>query len=336
VARDHTGGVADRLIVPASPVAPGPAPFPGMIWIPGGTFTMGSDAHYLEERPAHRASVDGFWIDAHPVTNAEFARFVAATGYRTFAEVPPDPKKYPGARPEMLYAGSLVFVQPNGPVDRRDFKNWWQFTRDAMWRRPYGEGSSIKDLAAHPVVHVTFDDAAAYAEWSAKSLPTEAEWEFAARGGLEGAPYAWGDTLHPDGCEMANTWQGDFPWENLCDDGYARTSPVGAFPANGYGLYDMIGNVWEWTTDWFGRNHGQLIKSACCVPHNPLGADETGSFDPCQPQIRIPRKVLKGGSHLCARNYCQRYRPAARFPEPVDTSTSHVGFRCVVRPPQSW
>ena len=336
MARDHSGGVTDRLIVPASPVAPGPAPFPGMIWIPGGTFTMGSDAHYLEERPAHRASVDGFWIDAHPVTNAEFARFVAATGYRTFAEVPPDPKKYPGARPEMLYAGSLVFVQPDGPVDRRDFKNWWQFTRDAMWRRPYGEGSSIKDLAAHPVVHVAFDDATAYAEWSAKSLPTEAEWEFAARGGFEGSPYAWGDTLHPNGCEMANTWQGDFPWENLCDDGYARTSPVGAFPANGYGLYDMIGNVWEWTTDWFGRNHGQLIKSACCVPHNPLGADETGSYDPCQPEIRIPRKVLKGGSHLCARNSCQRYRPAARFPEPVDTSTCHVGFRCVVRPPQSW
>ena len=184
----------------------------------------------------------------------------------------------------------------------------------------------------HPVVHVTFNDAIAYARWAGKALPTEAEWEFAARGGLDAAPYAWGDALHPDGREMANTWQGEFPWENLADDGYEGTSPVGAFPPNGYGLSDMIGNVWEWTTDWFASTHREEVKSACCVPHNPLGPAEAGSYDPCQPGIKIPRKVLKGGSHLCAPNYCQRYRPAARFPEPIDTSTCHVGFRCIVRP----
>jgi formylglycine-generating enzyme required for sulfatase activity len=303
-----------------------------MVWIPGGTFRMGSDHHYVEERPVHNVSVDGFWIDPHPVTNAEFARFVEETGHVTFAEIPPDPKNYPGAKREMLYAGSLVFVKPRGPVDRRDFHNWWQFMRGAMWRRPRGAGSSLNGLGDHPVVHVTFDDASAYARWAGKTLPTEAEWEFAARGGLDGAPYAWGDVLHPDGREMANTWQGEFPWENLADDGYEGTSPVGAFPPNGYGLSYMIGNVWEWTTDWFAATHREEVKSACCVPHNPLGPAQGGSYDPCQPEIRIPRKVLKGGSHLCAANYCQRYRPAARFPEPIDTSTCHVGFRCIVRP----
>jgi formylglycine-generating enzyme required for sulfatase activity len=303
-----------------------------MVWIPGGTFQMGSDAHYVEERPVHRVSVDGFWIDPQPVTNAEFARFVEETGHVTFAEIPPDPKHYPGAKREMLYAGSLVFVKPPGPVDRRDFRNWWHFMRGAMWRRPRGAHSSLKGLANHPVVHVTFDDAMAYARWAGKALPTEAEWEIASRGGLDGAAYAWGDKLHPDGREMANTWQGEFPWENLADDGYEGTSPVDAFPPNGYGLYDMIGNVWEWTTDWFGPNHTEAVKSACCTPHNPIGPVESGSYDPCQPEIRIPRKVLKGGSHLCAPNYCQRYRPAARFPEAVDTSTCHVGFRCIVRP----
>jgi len=316
----------------AAPSLPGPAPFPDMVWIPGGTFRMGSDAHYPEERPVHRVSVDGFWIDRRPVTNADFARFVGDTRHVTFAEIPPDPKNYPGAKPEMLYAGSLVFVRPTGPVDRRDFRNWWQFMRGANWRRPRGSGSSLNGLQDHPVVHVTFDDASAYARWAGKALPTEAEWEFAARGGIDGAAYAWGDAFHPDGREMANTWQGEFPWENLVDDGYEGTSPVGAFPPNGYGLYDMIGNVWEWTTDWYAATHREETKSACCVPHNPLGPAEAGSHDPCQPEIRIPRKVLKGGSHLCAPNYCQRYRPAARFPEPIDTSTCHVGFRCIVRP----
>ena len=321
---------AARVEAAASP--PGPAPFPHMVWIPGGTFRMGSDAHYPEERPVHRVSVDGFWIDRRPVTNADFARFVGDTGHVTFAEIPPDPRNYPGAKPEMLYAGSLVFVRPEGPVDRRDFRNWWQFMRGADWRRPRGSGSSLNGLQDHPVVHVTFDDASAYARWAGKALPTEAEWEFAARGGIDGAAFAWGDAFHPDGREMANTWQGEFPWENLVDDGYEGTSPVGAFPANGYGLYDMIGNVWEWTTDWYAATHREETKSACCVPHNPLGPAEAASYDASQPAIKIPRKVLKGGSHLCAPNYCQRYRPAARFPEPIDTSTCHVGFRCIVRP----
>jgi formylglycine-generating enzyme required for sulfatase activity len=296
-------------------------------------FRMGSNVHYPEEHPAHRVSVDGFCIDRHPVTNAQFAAFVAATGHVTTAEIPPDPKGYPGALEHMLIPGSLVFIKPNRPVDRRNFRNWWHFVAGAMWRRPLGTGSSILELADHPVVHVTYDDAVAYATWAGKALPTEAEWECAARGGLDGAEFAWGDQLHPDGREMANTWQGEFPWENLLDDGYERTSPVGAFAPNGYGLSDMIGNVWEWTSDWYQSQHTHEVPKACCIPHNPRGPSEHGSYDPCQPSIRIPRRVLKGGSHLCAFNYCRRYRPAARFPQPVDTSTCHVGFRCVRRAP---
>ena len=306
-------------------------PPPEMIWIAGGLFNMGSNRHYPEERPVHRVTVDGFWIDQRPVTNAEFARFVEGTGHVTFAEIPPDPKDYPGALPEMLYAGSLVFVKPNGPVDRRDFRNWWQYVRGADWRHPQGLNSSIEGREQHPVVHVTFGDAEAYAKWAGKSLPTEAEWEFAARGGLDGAEFAWGDVLQPGGSHMANTWQGRFPWQNLQEDGYEGTSPVGSFPANGYGLVDMIGNVWEWTTDWYRAAHEADAAKACCVPRNPLGPPASDSYDPTQPAVKIPRKVLKGGSHLCAPNYCVRYRPAARFPEPIDTSTCHVGFRCVRR-----
>ena len=304
-----------------------------MLWIPGGTFRMGSDRHYPEERPAHRVTVDGFWMDRHPVTNAEFARFVRDSGYRTFAEIPPNPDDYPGIRPDMLYAGSLVFVRPPGPVNLQDVRQWWQFVRGAMWRRPKGLGSSLAGLDDHPVVHVTLADAEAYARWAGKALPAEAEWEFAARGGLDGAEYAWGDELHPGGREMANTWQGEFPWQNFCDDGYEGTSPVDAFPANGYGVSDMIGNVWEWTTDWYRPLHDRDEPKACCIPRNPRGPAEEASYDPAEPAVRIPRKVLKGGSHLCAFNYCRRYRPAARFPEPIDTSTSHVGFRCVLRAP---
>ena len=302
-----------------------------MVWIPAATFRMGSDRHYPEERPAHRASVDGFWIDRYPVTNADFARFVQETKHVTFAEVPPDPKQYPGARPEMLFAGSAVFVKPDGPVDLTEPRLWWHFVRGAMWRRPTGPGSSIAGLEDHPVVHVTFSDAEAYADWAGKALPTEAEWELAARGGLEDAEFAWGNELHPEGREMANIWQGEFPWQNFCDDGYEGTSPVGAFPPNGYGLHDMIGNVWEWTTDWYRPEHDKDEPKACCVPMNPRGPAETASYDPEFPAIKISRKVLKGGSHLCAYNYCRRYRPAARFPEPLDTSTSHVGFRCILR-----
>ena len=303
-----------------------------MVWIPGGTFRMGSDRHYPEERPAHRVSVDGFWMDRYPVTNARFAGFVDATGYQTIAERPPNPDDYPGADPQLLYAGSLVFRQPSGPVDVSDNRNWWRYERGASWRAPAGPGSTVDQLQDHPVVHVAFADAEAYAAWQGKTLPTEAEWERAARGGLDDAPYAWGHEFLPGERHMANTWQGEFPWQQLGSDGYERTSPVGAFPPNGYGLYDAIGNVWEWTTDWYQPKHPREEIKACCVPSNPRGPAADASYDPDQPHIRIPRKVLKGGSHLCAPNYCRRYRPAARYPEPVDTSTSHVGFRCIVRP----
>jgi formylglycine-generating enzyme required for sulfatase activity len=303
-----------------------------MMWIPGGTFRMGSDRHYVEEAPVHRATVEAFWIDRTPVTNREFREFVTATGHVTFAEIAPDPKDYPGALPNMLKAGSLVFNPLKHPVDDlRDWSQWWTFKFGADWRRPYGPRSSLSGLNEHPVVHVAYSDALAYAKWAGKDLPTEAEWEFAARGGLDGAEFAWGDEFTPDGKQMANTWQGAFPHENLKLDRYERTSPATAFPPNGYGVYDMIGNVWEWTSDWYSPRHEADTDKACCIPINPRGGLEDGSYDPCQPEIKIPRKVLKGGSHLCAPNYCRRYRPAARHAEPVDTSTSHVGFRCVVR-----
>ena len=304
----------------------------GMIFVSGGTFRMGSDRHYPEEAPAHRVSVDPFWIDRTPVTNCQFREFVKATGHVTFAEIPPDPRDYPGALPHMLYAGSLVFTPPPRPVDLRDWSQWWTFLKGADWRHPYGPKSRINTLDNHPVVHVAYSDALAYARWAGKDLPTEAEWEFAARGGLDGAEYAWGDDFTRGGEQRAITWQGNIPLENLNTDGFERTSPVTAFPPNGYGLHDMIGNVWEWTSDWYAPKHEPDAPKACCVPQNPRGGREDQSYDPCQPDIMIPRKVLKGGSHLCAPNYCRRYRPAARHAEPIDTSTSHVGFRCVVRP----
>ncbi|MCV9940409.1 formylglycine-generating enzyme family protein [Boseaceae bacterium BT-24-1] len=302
-----------------------------MIWLPGGNFRMGSDRHYPEEAPAHRVMVDGFWIDATPVTNRQFKEFVKVTGHVTVAETAPDPKDYPGAPAHMLHAGSLVFSPPSHPVDLRDWSQWWQFLRGTDWRHPYGPKSTINGLDNHPVVHVAHSDALAYARWAGNDLPTEAEWEFAARGGLDGADYAWGDELAPGGVHRANTWQGQFPHENLARDGFDRTSPVKAFPPNGYGIHDMIGNVWEWTADWYSPRHEADAPKACCIPRNPRGGREETSYDPGQPQIKIPRKVIKGGSHLCAPNYCQRYRPAARHAEAVDTSTSHLGFRCVVR-----
>jgi formylglycine-generating enzyme required for sulfatase activity len=302
-----------------------------MVQIPGGTFRMGSDQHYPEEAPVHRVTVDGFRIDRTPVTNREFRRFVEATGHVTVAERKPDPEDYPGALPHMLKAGSLVFNPPNHPVDLRDWSQWWAFFFGATWRRPFGPKSSIKGLDDHPVVHVAYQDAQAYAAWAGKSLPTEAEWEYAARGGLDQAEFAWGDEFTPGGRQMANTWQGAFPFQNTRQDGYERTSPVTAFSPNGYGLYDMIGNVWEWTTDFYAPKHAADAPKACCIPANPRGGHEDGSYDPSQPRIRIPRKVLKGGSHLCAPSYCRRYRPAARHAQPTDTSTSHIGFRCIVR-----
>lgn len=309
----------------------GPAIRDDMVFVPSGTFRMGSDRHYPEEAPVHRVAVDGFWIDRTPVTNAQFRAFVRATGHVTVAERKPSADAYPGALPQMLRAGSLVFRSPKGPVDLRDVRAWWRFRFGATWRRPLGPGSSIAGRDDHPVVHVTYADAAAYAAWVDKDLPREVEWEYAARGGLDGAEFAWGDALTPGGRHMANTWQGAFPYENLAEDGYAGTSPVTAFPQNGYGLSDMIGNVWEWTADFFAPHHPADVPRQCCTPRNPRGGLEAESYDPAQPALRIPRRVIKGGSHLCAPNYCRRYRPAARHPHPVDTSTSHIGFRCVKR-----
>jgi formylglycine-generating enzyme required for sulfatase activity len=265
------------------------------------------------------------------VTNRQFKDFVRATGHVTFAEIPPDADNYPGALPHMLYAGSLVFSPPARTVDLGDWSQWWQFMKGADWRHPYGPKSNINVLDSHPVVHVAYSDAFAFARWAGKDLPTEAEWEFAARGGLADVEYAWGEEFAPGGRHMANTWQGEFPNQNLCTDGFDRTSPVTAFPPNGYGIHDMIGNVWEWTADWYSQQHESDAPKACCIPENPRGGPEAASYDSCQPKIRIPRKVLKGGSHLCAPNYCRRYRPAARHAEPIDTSASHVGFRCIIR-----
>jgi sulfatase modifying factor 1 len=304
------------------------SPPPRMAWVPGGTFLMGSDAHYPEEAPAHRVTVGGFWMDRQTVTNADFARFVAETGHVTAAEQAPDRADYPGARPELLVPASAVFVQPASRVDLGDPYNWWAYVPGANWRQPQGPGSSARQLPDHPVVHLAWADVEAYANWAGKSLPTEAEWEFAARGGLDGATYAWGEELTPSGRWMANTWQGEFPIRNTEQDGYSGTAPVGSFPANGYGLADMIGNVWEWTSDWY-QAHSETAH-ACCTVTDPRGGEQNRSSDP-HSRVRIPRKVMKGGSHLCAPNYCQRYRPAARMPQAVDTATSHLGFRCIIR-----
>jgi len=302
----------------------------GMVHLPGGRFVMGSDHFYPEEAPARPVQVDPFWIDATPVTNAQFAAFVTATGHVTLAEVPPDPRDYPGMAPELAVAGSLVFQPSAGPVPLHQV-SWWEFAEGASWRSPLGAGSSLDGLDDHPVVHVAWADAKAYADWAGKSLPSEAEWEYAARGGLANSDYAWGDELAPDGAMLANYWQGPFPHGNSLLDGWERTSPVRHYPANGHGLWDMIGNVWEWTGDWYAlpAPH-RKTRGSCCVPDNPRGGTRGGSFDPAEP-ARIPRRVLKGGSHLCAPSYCQRYRPAARQPQAVDSSTSHIGFRCVLR-----
>jgi formylglycine-generating enzyme len=308
--------------------SPNLAPTPDMLWIPGGTFLMGSDDHYPEEAPAHLVTVDGFWIEKYAVTNEAFARFVQETGYVTLAERPLNPLDYPGVPEEQLVPGSLVFQRPDQQEEVDDFTCWWMYVPGANWRHPEGPASSLEGKECHPVVQVAYEDAAAYAHWAGKVLPTEAEWEYAARGGLEGATYAWGNEFAPNGQMLANTWQGAFPWENLGTDGYEGLAPVGAFPPNGYGLYDMIGNVWEWTADWYSSRHQSHAGQACCAPRNPRGGAREESLDP---EYHIPRKVLKGGSFLCAPNYCQRYRPAARSPQAIDSSTCHTGFRCIVR-----
>jgi formylglycine-generating enzyme required for sulfatase activity len=273
--------------------------------IAGGTFRMGSDRHYPEEGPIREVAVGDFFIDAHAVANREFAGFVSATGYVTVAERPLDPADFPGAPAENLQPGSLVFTRTPGPVDLRHLSQWWAWTPGASWRHPYGPGSPCED--DHPVVHVAYEDAAAYAEFAGARLPTEAEWEYAARGGLDGAAYTWGDEPEPEGAALANYWHGDFPWRPR--PGYGTTAPVGSFPPNGYGLFDMAGNVWEWTADWYGGS-------------------ERASLDPGQPQFAVPRRIVKGGSFLCADSYCMRYRPAARRPQMIDSGMSHIGFRC--------
>ena len=295
------------------------APAKNMVWIPGGEFLMGSEQFYPEERPVRRVSVEGFWMDEHPVTVAEFRRFVKATGYVTWAEIAPDAADYPDADPELLVPGSLVFQRTEGPVDLGDYRNWWTWMPGAQWRHPDGPGSTVHGRELHPVTHVAHQDALAYAEWAGKRLPSEAQWERAARGGLEAKIFCWGDEFAPRGRMMANTWQGEFPHDNQLLDGYERTSPVKKFPPNGYGLYDMAGNVWEWTADPFTPDHSEPAHP-CCAPENGRHTDGE----------KYPRRVTKGGSHLCAPNYCLRYRPAARQGETVDTTTGHIGFRCIV------
>ena len=314
-----------KMIEP--PAAPGPAPHAGMSWIPAQAFRMGSDDHYPEEAPAHTVSAGGFWIDRYPVTNRDFARFARSTGHVTLAEQVPDAADYPQARPELLVAGSSVFVPPEHPVGLASPYAWWTWVPGADWRHPQGPGTSVRRKPDHPVVHVAWTDVEAYARWAGKQVPAEAEWELAARGGLEGAEYAWGGELNPGGRWMANTWQGEFPRRDTGEDGYIGTSPAGRYPANGYGLYDMIGNVWEWTSDWY-QPHSQAT-SPCC---NAAGRGGYESSAGPANRSQIPRRVMKGGSHLCAPNYCRRYRPAARMPQAADTSTSHLGFRLISRP----
>jgi formylglycine-generating enzyme required for sulfatase activity len=300
-----------------------------MTWIPGGVFRMGSEGFYPEERPVRKVEVGGFWIDDHLVTVAQFRRFVRETGYVTVAEQSPDPAQYPEASLALLRPGSLVFTSTSGPADLRDASQWWRYVPGADWRHPQGPGSTLHGLDRHPVTHVAAADADAYAAWAGKQLPTEAEWEFAARGGLDGATFAWGNELAPKGRIMANTWQGEFPWLSTKPPGKRGTCAVKSFPPNGYGLYDMTGNVWEWTADYYAARH---VEQACCAPDGPRVVTPEESLVPGQPGGHIPRRVIKGGSHLCAPNFCLRYRPAARQGEAIDTSTAHLGFRCIMRP----
>lgn len=329
MSQPHHSHVSDRRS--AATISP-QADRDGMVWLDGGRFSMGSDRFYPEEGPVHPVQVDGFWIDRGPVTNAAFSRFVDATGYVTVAERTPDLALYPGADPAMLQPGSLVFRAPRRAEDMRFWGDWWHYVAGACWHRPDGVTALSDDRMDHPVVHVCHEDAAAYAAFAGKSLPSEAEWEYAARGGLAAQEFAWGDELEPDGRRMANVWTGQFPMQPAEGQAGFGTSRVGTYPANGFGLFDMIGNVWEWTEDFWSTVNVVESTKSCCAPRNPKVTDAAASYDPLQPAIRIPRKVLKGGSYLCAPNYCQRYRPAARHPEMIDSATAHLGFRCVVRP----
>jgi formylglycine-generating enzyme len=297
-----------------------------LVHIPGRKFLIGSDRFYPEERPVHEVEVDEFWIERHLVTNAQFACFVGETRYVTLAERPLDPQDYPGAPRELLKPGGLVFRPPDRPVPLDDATQWWAYVPGANWRHPRGPETDLEGLSDHPVVQVSYEDAEAYGAWRGARMPTEAEWEMAARGGLDAAIYSWGDERQPEGRQMANTWQGEFPRQNLALDGYEGTSPVGAFPANGYGLADMAGNVWEWTADWWqDRNRS---TAPCCSPNSRGRRSGNAEQDSASPGERFGRKVIKGGSHLCAPNYCLRFRPSARQPEALDTTTCHIGFRC--------
>jgi formylglycine-generating enzyme len=310
------------------------APPPGMAWIPGGEFTMGTDdpSAWPDEKPTHRVRVNGFWMDETEVTNAQFRAFVEATGYVTTAEKPPSLEEImkqsrPGTPPpprEKLVPGSLVFRPTKGPVDLRDYTQWWEWTPGANWRCPEGPGSNIDGKDEHPVVHVSWDDAVAYAKWAGKRLPTEAEWEFAARGGLDGKTYVWGDAPLDEAKPQCNIWQGEFPWKNTANDGYERTAPVKSYAPNGYGLYDMAGNAWEWCADWYDHDLYQHRAGKGTID-NPQGPEH--SYVPHQPYSE--QRVQRGGSFLCCDTYCSRYRPSARHGCSPDTGMSHVGFRCV-------
>lgn len=302
---------------------PGDAP-PGMVWIEGGEFSMGS-TEFADAQPVHRVAVDGFWIDSTEVTNAQFARFVKETGYVTVAERTPRAEDYPGAPPENLVAGSVVFTPPGKDVPLVDHYQWWAYVHGADWRHPEGPGSSIDARMDHPVVHVAYADVEAFAQWADKRIPTEAEWEFAARGGLDGKPYVWGDEFQPGGKFMANTFQGDFPNHNTGEDGFVATCPVRAFPPNGYGLYGMAGNVWEWVADWYRPDTYAIRAAAGVVVHNPTGPRD--SVDPTEPGVA--KHVHKGGSFLCTDQYCARYMPGGRGRGVSDTGTNHLGFRLV-------
>ncbi len=301
----------------------------GFVRLDGGSFPMGSETHYREERPVRQVTVSPFEIMATEVTNAEFAAFVAATGYVTTAERPLDPAEHPGWPPELLVPGSMVFAVPASPVDRADAMAWWSYVAGAQWRHPTGPGSSIEGLEDHPVVQVSIEDAAAYADWAGGRLPTEAEWEFAARGGSMAPADAWAEPYNPVEGWKANSWQGQFPNADLAHDGHHGTAPVGSFEANGYGLHDMIGNVWEFAADWWLPGHPSKAQT------DPDGPPEVLAARYSDPRIG-PRKVVKGGSWLCAPGFCMRYRPTARQPQEQGLGSNHIGFR-IVRdlPPKS-
>ena len=311
---------------------------PGMAWIPGGEFSMGAqdppgnDAvgmqAMLDSRPIHRVYVDGFWMDKTDVTNAEFAKFVKATRYITVAERKPKAEDFPGAPPENLVAGSVVFSPPNHPVSLENHYQWWTYVHGANWRHPLGPNSSVQGKEDYPVVQVAYEDAAAYAKWAGKRLPTEAEWEFAARGGLSGKPYVWGDEFRPNGKWMANTFQGQFPNKDTGEDHYVGISGSALFPANGYGLYDMAGNVWQWTSDWYRPDYYQQLAETGGVTRNPKGPN--APYDPSEPNER--KKTHRGGSFLCTDQYCSRYMVGTRGKGEVSTGTNHLGFRCVKVP----